>query len=53
MNPKNPHAVALGKKGGQVTGKCKARSRAHCQAAALAMHALRRAKLAAKKTPTP
>jgi len=31
---KNPHAVALGKKGGQVTGPCKARSREQCQAAA-------------------
>lgn len=34
MKPKNPHAVALGKKGGKVTGPCKARSREQCQAAA-------------------
>lgn len=32
---KNPHAVALGRKGGQVKGKCKARTSEQCRAAAL------------------
>jgi hypothetical protein len=33
---KNPNAVALGRLGGQVTGKCKARDPEKARAAALA-----------------
>lgn len=34
MKPKNPHAVALGRKGGKAKGPQKARSREHYQKAA-------------------
>ncbi len=36
MKHKNPHAVALGRKGGKTKGPQKARSREHCQKAAKA-----------------